>query len=62
MKSFNLLTVNDNMLNKILNNNHDFKTENLIKDMYIFLNKVGETLRRKEIKYSITLTTSGPKK
>lgn len=35
----------------------DLKTENLVKEMYIFLNQVGETLRGETIKYQITLTT-----
>lgn len=32
-------------------------TNQLIKEMYIFLNEVGETLRGQEIKYEVTLTT-----
>lgn len=34
----------------------DLKTDNLVREMYVFLNEVGETLRNEQIMYQVTLT------
>lgn len=51
------VTVNNAIMQNYQEIKTDLKTDKLIKEMYIFLNEVGETLRGESLIYQITLST-----
>lgn len=51
------VTVDNAIMQNYQEMHTDLKTDKLVKDMYVFLNQVGETLRGEEILYAVTLTT-----
>lgn len=51
------VTVNNAIMQNYQEIKTDLKTDKLIKEMYIFLNEVGETLRGESLIYQVTLST-----
>lgn len=51
------VTVNNAVMQNYQEIKTDLKTDKLIKEMYIFLNEVGETLRGESLIYQVTLST-----
>lgn len=56
LKLIPLSDASQEAINRALENQVDLKIDNLLRDMYVYLNKVGEQLRGEIITYSITLT------